>query len=380
MIRIGDQYSLSIKIDNEVYDLDRSAFHSLDIYEGVTEAVPSIMLQLKDNREKTEENPIHDASKVEISLSVLTEEEKEEEWIPFRVNKISVVESRGMDILQFSAYYDAPNYLKLSRFEAISGPSFAVAEEMASQSNLQVETDNSDDSQVWIRPGMTGYNFLSDVARHAYSDNNSAYAFCVTRKGVLRYYNIGERRKKRRPVWKFVQLDDNYSNLNKDSVLFYDGFPTVQSGIFNRFISYGALINDYDLVTGNSETFQVESLQKSTKSLQINPELLGMTRFRYSPISVGNTHENYNQALLQNLTILGTFSSNYTLITTRPKDVNLLDVVQLQAVIKDTKESRRSVNGLYFVDRIVTKLSATDVTVTYNLVREGVNLEDDSLL
>lgn len=374
MIVISGQYKVSFRIDNEDYDLSNSQLEELLIFESSIDAVPTIKLTLIDDRTKTDEFPIHDGSKLEVSLELLTTDAKSEDWMPFRVFKLEIIPQTHSDKIILTGYYDAQDYFKNSQFQSFNAPSFELASILADQAGLKSDVDVSDDKQIWIRSGITGYNCLSDVVRHAYKDDTSAYVIGVTRDGVLRFYNIGERRIKiQKPKWKFLELDNQAIELEDDEIFYTDGMVTSQSGIFNRFQGYGVIASDFNLETGLVDDLQIEKLNKSSAHLQINKDLLALMKYEYLPFNVGNTHPNYSLAKLQNLKILSTFSYGYRIITSTPKDVHLFDFAEVQAKKTDSQGKRISINGLYFIDRIVTKVTVDSVIVAYNLSREGLN-------
>lgn len=377
MIVVDGQYRIAFRVDGEDYDLSSSQLEELIIFESSIDAVPTMKLTLIDDRQKTNVSPIHDGSKIEISLDILTEDEKSEDWMPFRVFKFEIVPQSHSDRIVITGYYDAQDYFKNSQFQAFNSPTFGVASIIADQAGLQSDVDVSDDKQYWVRPGITGYNFLSNTVRHAYKDTSSAYVIGVTRDGVLRFYNIGERRKTlQEPKWKFIELDNQATELEDDEIFYSDGVVASQSGIFNRFQGYGAVGGNFNIEDGTVDLLQVASLDKTSAHLQINKDLLALMKYEYLPFNAGNTHANYNYAKLQNLKILSTFSYGYRVITSSPKDVHLFDFVDVQSKTTDTQEKRIATNGLYFVDRIVTKVTPESLVVCYNLAREGLNSDE----
>ena len=380
MATIIGEYELNISIDGDELDFSRTVFEELSIFEAVADAVPTFKLTIHDDPGSLSAPRLFDGALVEISYRSIRVEGDPYITSRFRVFQVRVDPGTANDAIQIWGYYDAPDYFKVAGFDFVEGTSSRVARTLASKSNLSADVDSSNDQQVWIRHGMTGYLFLLEVARTAYLNDTSAYLAAITREGELRYFNVGERRFQE-PIWRFVSADvlSDLPGANEMTVVSY--YTTIDSGLLNRFAGYGDLGKEFrivDGIDGTPEDIAVRSLDKSTSVLQVNSELLEPTRYQNSPWNVGNVHDNYTKASLQNTRILSTFSTNQRVYTTNNRGVNLLDraevLIHNQSGNRDL--SRDFMSGTYFVDRIVSNFAPKGTTFGFNLTREGFDVRN----
>ena len=370
------QYRLLVKIESQEVNFDEVRFLSLDIYESVPDALPNIKLVLVDDYSLIEEVKLNDGSLIEISLEPQVNESTTVVYTRYRVFGMKVIPLDNGDRVEIVAYLDAPDFFKNCEFQSVTGSSSQVAIELAKRSSLDYEVDDAIDRQTWIRSGITGYQWLSQVANHAWNNNYSAYVHCITRESVLKFYNVGIRRQQE-SKWEFIYSENSNATLEDNQILITDHQYILNSGVLNRWYGYGRLTNEYSVTTGLFDSnIQISELDKSTDFLNINSQLDSTPRYDASPIDCGNTHDNYSLARIQNGRILSTFSTNVKVISNILKEVQLLDRVKLITIAKGLLEVRKSLNGDFFVDRIRISIDRTSFVVAYNLVREGANNRD----
>ena len=377
MLIINGEYEVALKIDGEELNLDDTVFSGIQIYETATEAVPTCKLVLRDTIEDSRPLRVFDGALVELSYKSMRAEDDQATYASFRVFQIEVEPETSADKVTVWCYYDAPDYFKDAGFEFIEGMSSDVARELATLSNLTPDVDAARDSQIWIRHGLTGYLWLLQTARAAYLDDQSAYVAAVTRTGNLRYYNLGKRRNEG-PKWVFISSDRDVTSLRENEIHVGQFSTKIDSGVFNRFAGYGNLSREFNICTGidgSPSDIAMKNIDKSTDKIQVNRELTKPPRYDGSPWNIGNVHDNYTKALLQNQRILSTFSTNQRVAASQQKDVQLLDRVELQVHARTGPRERLRdfMDGLYFVDRIATHIEPSAVKFYYNLCREGFN-------
>lgn len=379
MLLIRGEYEIFLSIDGEPVDLNESNLEEINIIESVSDAVPSCKIILYEDLDRYDSFQVYDGAIIRLSYRSVRYSSTDEVTVSeFRIFQVDIEPDTNRDRITIYGYYNAPDYFKDSGFEFIEGTSQRVASEIARKSSLVSDTDISNDNQIWIRQGLTGYLFLQQVARSAYLDRDSAYAVAVTRKGILRYYNIGSRRD-RPPLWRFISTDDQSDKPRDESDIVVNSYSTrLDSGLLNRFSAYGSLSREFDICSGNESDPQdlaVRRMKKSTDKIQLNRDLANPPRYVGSPFNVGNVHSNYSRARLQNVRILSTFSTNQRVMTSSVKDVNLLDRVSLRLHTTSSNRNRlrEYMDGLYFVDRISTKIDYRTIMIGFNLTREGYN-------
>jgi len=379
---ISGQYNISLKINEEKYDLLLSSVRHLAIFENASDLLPTLEMQLVDPIYDRNLIPIYDGSIIEISLTPTVDQSQENKssgmeegsdtWMSFRVFKCEIVTESNVDILNILAYYNSPEYFSIAAFDYYEGSSSSVAEKIATKCNLKFDGDTSNDTQIWYQAGQTSGAFLHEVARHAWKDNNSCFVNCVTKDGVLKFFNLGDRIKSS-PVWDFINTNVMFIPLKDKEVAVTSMLSSPNSGTLNRWRGYGVVSGNENFISGEYNSVHVDNIQKSTEKLAINKDLAKPTRYEVGPIDIGNTHKNYFKSYNQNIRLLSTFSDTIKVITNRPKKIALLDRVMFKEQ-KDTPGSlRMNYSGEYFVTHIGTFLINGAITINYGLTKEGVN-------
>lgn len=381
-LSLGGQFKLDVRIDGQPYDFSGSFFNRLDIFESVAEMVPTFKLQLLDDGKLTDVLPIHDGSLVEFALEPEARKTDEEpaDYMPFRVwgtEQGGGSETLGT-YLKIVGYYDVPGLFKDASFFSMRGNSSDVVQEIAKRSSLQFDGNPSVDSQMWYAHGITGGAFLKEITRAAYATPSSAYVNAVTRTGDLLYHDVS-RRMSQPPKWKFVEKD----RIDRNTVMAQDEIwvrePTVfdYAGLMNRWRGYGVYSSFFDPVTGTSPDVTVDQFPKSVDHLNINSDLANPSRYESLPINSGNAHPNYHRALVQNLTLLSSYSFNVRHQVPFTRDLRLLDRIKVIGQNKRSRQMKTATAGDYFLDRIVTVITKNGLSQITNCVREGLNSRED---
>ena len=380
MASIIGEYELTIFIDEEEVDFSTTQFEELSIFESVSDAVPTIKLVIHMDPGSQDFPRVFDGVSIDVSYRSIRVEGDPVRNSRFRAFQIQVSPGTHNDRVSIWGYFDIPNYFKVAGFDFVQGNSSDVARKVASDNQLEEDIDSSNDQQVWIRHGMTGYLFLLEVARAAYLNSSSAYLAAVTRGGELRYYNIGERRFGE-PQWLFHTSDSPADEPIGNEMRVVSYSSSIDSGILNRFSGYGILGKEFRIEDGvdtSPEDLAVRSFDKSTSVIQMNTELLDPVRYENHPWNVGNVHDNYTKAKIQNPRILSTFSTNQKVFTTNNRGVDLLDRAEVRIHNQSgyREASREFMDGTYFVDRIVTNFLPKGTTFGFNLTREGFDVRN----
>ena len=384
LLSLQGQYSLGISIQSgsAFHDLDLTTINisSIKIIESAIQKVPSAEIEVFDDLTFSERYGVYDGSKIWLSLTPQTSEYENGLYVPYRVFSIESAPTTYGEMIKLLCYLDAPNYFKDSGFEYVDGNSSDVALEQVVHDDLiipDVDEDTSD-SMVWIRGGMTGYDFVQHATRHAYANEDSCYVCGMTRGHELRFYNLGARRG-RDAKWNFISSDDLATRPAANEIPVEDFRVRVRTGVLNRHSGYGKLFTEFNYEEGKilgPEDIGLNHISKSTDNLGINPELMKPPRYQLMPFNVGNTHDNYAKAKAQNERLLSTFSTSVRLSSRSLKEVQLFDRVSLNLRSLAKGGVRNSLNGDYFIDHLLITVTNSAFHVLYNLVREGMNNPD----
>ena len=384
MYSIGDQYDVAVHFDDE--EIVYAATHLIEllIFERADMAVPSLRLALQDTPYLRETLRVHDACKitVEVQPRAIAYGTGYEHMV-FRLLSVSTAQTPQGDTLVLHAIYDAPRYVTHIDYAAYEGTSADVARKIAADSGLREFIDASNDAQIWLRSGVSGYRCLLDILPHAWGGEGSFYGLAVTRSGYLKYVDLGKRRKDE-PYWGFVDhqlLADRA--LEDNETVFVDLKAKLNSGFFNHFQGYGVLRQEFDLLEGSYHPYQefaLGELEKTTDYLEIRKDMVEMpVRFEPGFVDVGNTHPNYLRAYAQNLRYWSTYSYRIQIVVSLPMHAyHVLDWVRVESANHIVKGLREVYSGNYFITAIQSRMSEVAFIQVLELAREGSNTVPES--
>lgn len=372
MIVLSDKYSLFIKINDDLFDDTKGNFVSLTIHESLNQAVPTFSLDIADTGYLLDRGHLYDGAKIKIALATgVREVVSEDEYMEFLLQNVTLHFTGDRNVFRLKGILDAPEYIIHAARYAVNGTSCDVALEIANRSEMSFDGDTSNDLQIWINPGMTNYRFLQRTAAHAYNSEKSCYVFGVTRKKLLRYYNL-DRRIAKPVVWHIYHGDIRGSKKEADTFSVEEIRPVISSGVENKFFGYGVEAHQFDVASGIPSTISYSQINPSTRYTNLNRDLTKPSKVLKLPIGSGNTHSNYDKALVQNTRIRSWYSTKIETSTTNPFQVDILDRVELFShVLPDGHEPTHS--GNYFVDRKVTFIDEGVQFAKFSLTREGHN-------
>ena len=367
----GD-FEVNLTINGEDILLSNVQIASLVVYEGVSQLLPTIDININDPILDRSLPPIYDGSLINVLLSPKTNQEDKRKQYSFRVYSYEINSSNTFQSIHITGYLDVPSYFKDLRFKSYNGSSNSVAKDIANQNSLTFDGDATSDKQKWLQSGIPDGQFLQHVVKHAYKDDTSCFVFAVTAERELLFVNLND---PARLVidWEMVRVDSFLYPVAENQLPVFKFVWTSRSGFLNRFSASGLLAGAYDLTTGNLQDAKTDVRVKNTQYLSINSELQKESRYLSLPYSSDNVHENYNKARVQNLQMLGSYANNIRATTSRIRDVKLLDRVFLS--VEDSPGTLAlDYSGEYYVDRIMTGIVNNQFLVEYNLVREGINV------
>lgn len=370
---LDKKYSINITI-NGVALGSGSVFKQMLIAESVHQSLPTVDFIIVNDRSLIESTPLTDGSKIDFEIRILQNNEEEQ----FRLETVlwshEVQDlSDGIQIV-FHCVLSAPDFLE-AKIESVDGSSFDVFNTVATRSGMTLISDSSIDKQVWIRPGIRGNLWLNEVINHSWASEKSAFVYAVTRERELLRYNLDERAAKD-PTWVFNPSRENGQDPSSNTIFYkYPKFSS-QSGFFNTFFGYGKELYSFNIETGERSLNKARSFVKRTNFMNMNeerevPQQYGSLGFN----NPQNIHEHYFDAFAQNMRIRSLYSVKTEVLSEYFRPVKLLDKVSLQLTDEGRQERPTTFAGHYFVDKIATMFTSTDVTRKFSLVREGFNAD-----
>lgn len=373
---VGQYYSCSIKIDDVSFTpKDPTALVSVKIVEAVKDGVPFLELVLKNSLLQTDDiPPIHDGTLISVAVRHV-EESGGDIWMPFRA--FSIVTSPGVagfQLISVSAYFDVPDLFLSAKFKDYKGTSASVAKTLGQESDLIIEDtdiDQTADAMTWIRAGVTGLQFLQDITRAAYKNDESVYASCITKTGVLKFQNLSAR-KASKVKWTFQEAGPNTTETKPEELVFSEYKHKRVSGLLNRAFGYGMFGAEFSIVNGEVNEPFIETVSKEEDSLEVRADLAEPTKMLSRGIDCGNTHKHFLQATMQNKKGLALFSTSLDVLTTAFKsDIELLDLVDVRLASETEDGASVPIDGKYFVSRMALLVTPSMLLTKYELIREG---------
>ena len=383
------KYNVSVLLDGENFNPSEGQLYSIRIIESCYTFAPTLKLEVLSNGSVLTDTPLYDGQKLNVSIASLEtgiegEEsiESEQITVPFRLFNYTVVPFDPLNYkITLSAIMDVPDIFA-SRSESFHGTSSNVFQQMAERIGLTAVVDPTNDSQVWIRPGLRGGAFLSEVANHSWSNEGDFMVWALRKEGELALLNMNQKLKRTDADWTFNKqvLDIGIGSPDVNEVLYRDYEIRSTSGLQNQLFGYGMDVHTYVIENGERVKIEMDELDRRNVNWNVNKELSTFRNHDSLPFDCGNTHQNYHKAKYQNLRAQSLFSLQVQCSSRHPRRVKLLDTVDLEIPIPSLGKKSNIYQGRYVVSKTVTHVNfkKKQMWVNYFIDKEGLNLETPS--
>lgn len=363
-----DRISATVTIDDdEILD---AAIGDIRLTETIVHRIPTLQLSLFST-ERRYETPISDGSKVRLELDFLRDNHPIQE-LSFRVFRNQILyRDRGYDQM-LTCYLDLEDYFGIQT-ESIEGTSSAVFNTFAQRNNLRSDIDTTNDLQVWIRNNVRGLTFLTRVAQYAYMDDTSYMDWVISRDGVLRFKNLTEQ-KTQTGVWNFARFQE-LDQADPANLVRFDQFTLEHNtGLSNVLFGYGRDSRYRDFLNCEEKSVQITRNRSDMRVLPLNLDLKKNQRLVQLPHFAGNTHRNYQKALVQNQRLKALFSIRARILLSRPRNFQLLDPVDLSIYSNEAaNEKSETYSGTFLISAIETEIQGTFCQQRVVLMKDGLN-------
>lgn len=357
-----------ISIDGKSLDtLTQISISKIQIIESIKATMPTLEIEMAINETENGAPTVHEGSK--IVVSIVTESLKKD--FAFRVFYYGTSSEKGAETLFISAYFDCPDFFKITSRKVYKGPSSEVARILAQDSKLEFIGDSTKDAQTWIRDGSTGSAFLEKVKRHAFIDDLSCIASGIRKSGALVYKNLTPLMKNKEN-WIFTDLQ-LAEEKGQNYVFFFDHVYKDASGTMNKWKGYGGYAQNFDVLTSEFNTVTIDKVKKHNKYLSLSQDIKP-SFVEVGPLNCGNTHENYFKAKVQNEKNLALFSSELKVYGTNLTEITIFDLAVVAYSHDHMSTLTPSISGKYLVAGVTLQITPTEGVVTeYTLCRQGFN-------
>jgi hypothetical protein len=243
----------------------------------------------------------------------------------------------------------------------------------AGNAGLAPNVDSASDVQKWLRTNEKGIEFISKTSEHSCAGPMSVFVTGILGDKKLRHYDVNRRGgggTSRRFIDRYAK---NYKPVGNE-VLFDTiaaQFETISGTLNNATGGYGSTNGQYDLSKGFSKVGS--SMANALGGvLNMASSMMGSQRASTMGFKSDNTHDNYNDAKVQNLTGKALYSNQAKIAARYPRAAQLLDFVYLEP------HSIALADGLiypfvgnYFVSEITTRMDQTELSKEYTCEPPG---------
>lgn len=312
-------HTIQLVLNGYEYTSDDISLEYLVVYESVQLSLPSVVIHGKVPESKSIEFLSSDnvTGKLVISKIVDNTTNKIVD-MPVKVFSVKGGSNEESSELLITLIYNWKFALDSNYYYLTASSSMLFRAVGLSQGFYKTYISSSSDTMTWINPGQRGVNFLNDVSSAAYASNSSCFLWGVRANNELIYRDISV---------------DNPALQNK--IYLVNGSKNIAMGhridsnigIFNGTYGYGRNTDLYHYEDNTLDTSLGATYVKPEGTQVLITKSVDQGTFR-SPMDAGNTHENYQKAILQNLRLKSAYNTKITFpLYDDNSDIQLLEDV-----------------------------------------------------
>ena len=282
---------------------------------------------------------LKDATKVTFVIQP-NESETSDTYV-FRINSY-----RGTSDVEMDGYLDTPQYWHGSQTEPLKGTSSSVISQIAAATGLNAKVTSTVDTQTWFPRNIYYFEWARQISERGYRSDYSCMQLALTENREIRYLDLQDTPV---PAGTF-----SFPSPTSGQFLFTDFRPTAASGSMNHQTAYQeSRVQQMVIGPLKSSTLSTSNFKKIDPqgnilvSSKVKSEVL-QSRVKYSPISSGNVHPFYEQALYQNRRLSNLFLNKFEALTVERTGLTVLDYVQVN-YDDPLSTNSRSFKGTYWI-------------------------------
>ena len=353
MLVIPDIAYVSLIIDGVEISKAPNAINTIILVEGNGTAVPSIKMILNDSVSQfNSQRTFSDGNKIELTIA-RSPNDAQSAPRKYRIYSTRYTNTYVGPVIDIIGILDAPKYIAAAKIEAFKGNSSDVLAKVANESGLTFDGPTNfngkvpKDQQTWLNVCKNRAAFVLETTRRSWIDEHSCMSAIVSSYGKLIYRNLMDVINEKPEKIKYVFLYNCAPSNEEKNKKIYNVRETADrssSGFATHWQNYGSkrVINKI-----SGETDKVDELKVVTPGsyLSINSEVksdVQKARFDYAPIDCGNTHDNFENAVYQNVKLLALFSEKISILVDSVTDVQLFDPVSFRQSDIDPQKQIKS--------------------------------------
>lgn len=339
---VTDRIEISLFINNIEFPLDSlNLLNFLKIAYTTKGILPLCHLSVFDARHTLDQVQLQDGIPLRITVKALNTPTITYNFRKFHHKK----EFNGNGfIYEMDGYLDFVKYWTGTSVGGIRGTSSDTLAQIASTCGLGFDGASTNDSQLWLPRNRTFGEFANMIKRRGYASDGSYMELGISPDGVLRYKDVNNLPP---PVAKVV-----LGQYVQGAYTAVDYSPKAKSGITNKMTGYQNTRFDQSMVGASLSSPNANvSFVPDSKSPLFNTTVasdVARGYVTYGGIDVGNTHDNYERAIYQNMRFANLYSLDVEFLIQTPTPFRLLDTFTF-AVDQEVNKQDVAFGGTYTI-------------------------------
>jgi hypothetical protein len=363
---VADRIEISLFINGTEFPLDAlNILNFLHISYTTRGILPTIHLAIFDARHSLDTIQLQDGIPIRVTIKPLNSNTVTYNFRKFHHKKD--FQGNGF-IYEMDGYFDCVKYWTGTSVGGIRGASNEVLQQIASTCGLTYDGTTTNDSQLWLPRNRTYGEFAKQVKARGYASDSSYMELGVGPDGSMRYKDVNNLPTPAVSLVLGQYLQGSYTAV--------DYTPMARSGLTNKMTGYqntryAQSMTGPALQTPNSQiTFTPDS--KAPLFNTAVQKTMARGYQSYGGIDVGNTHENYEKAIYQNIRFANTYSLDVEFEVQTPTPLRLLDSFTF-SVDQDTNKQDAAFAGTYAVAGKAIFVTGTTYSEKILGTRQGTN-------
>lgn len=225
-------------------------------------------------------------------------------------------------VYEMDGYLDYPKFWTGTALGGIRGTSSDALSSIASQCGLKFDGVPTSDSQLWMPRNRTFGEWAYAIKKRGFVSESSYMELGINPDGTMLYRDVTQL-----PAPQKTIILGQYK---QGAMTAMDYMPKARSGLNNKMTGYQNTRVQQTIMSADTLTSSNTSVTTTpdTTSPLYNKTVQGLVQRGYQSyggIDVGNTHENYERALYQNIRIANTYSLDVEFLMQSPTNMGLFD-------------------------------------------------------
>lgn len=333
--------------------------------------------------------------------------------IDFVIDKFKMVKDRIDSNDRIFSLIAHLNFNNIAVNKAYKGTSFSILQNIAKESLLGFVSNinDTDDNMTWINPGNYTSEFIQEITKYSYKDDNSFLISFIDLYYNLNFVDIEKQlkddtfeQKNIYPLQKtFDFIDDsttrllitNHPNMASTNMFITSYLVNNTARDTNWNIGYKSKINFYDKLSNSTEVKIIDTFTNNDNNKilfkSLNPDE-NIRKFSMGKQDIDNVHPNFLLSKKQNINNIEFFQIVQMNIILQSANMNIyrmqhIEVIiyELDSVIKmdpddnktDSYRINEKLSGSWLVTGVSFIYNRNSFSQEITLVRKDINIEYD---